>query len=313
MPVKLQTGLFIFLLVSLGFCGGMFIGSLFISKTNGFSGSATLFLYGIAGLSVGLVAGIFITRILKRNAFEVALIIAVVVSLLMAGWIIYRIKTLNGRVATTDLHQYNKKNTPSFLQAAFLEKDEPLPSGMGMAKPYLSHGKVIYFYHLLPIGAQPYMIRPSDSILIHKKVNQFEIVYAPPWFYPEVMKLDYDMLYLRTLTVSKDWLEVIVNKQTGQSYWIAAHDAAFIDWPEFLLNVYDIELHDPETNPVRLKPLDDASTVATTPERFSLRPLAVKNDWIMVATLGLADRIVPYGWVRWRKEDKLLIIYSLLS
>jgi hypothetical protein len=72
-------------------------------------------------------------------------------------------------------------------------------------------------------------------------------------------------------------------------------------------------LIDPGNNPVLFKPLDHASIVAVVPERFSFRPLAIKGDWIMVATLGLADRIVPYGWIRWRKQDRIMIRYSLLS
>lgn len=186
-------------------------------------------------------------------------------------------------------------------------------TGMGMAKPHLSDGKVIYFYHLLPIGLQPYQIRPVDKIVLTKGEHHFEISYTPTWFSPEVLKLDYDMLFFRTLTISKDWLEVIVNKQTGQTYWISESDADFIDWPEFLLNVYDIELINPETNPLLFKPFDDAGIVATTPERFSLHPLAINGDWMMVSTTGLADRIRPYGWIRWRKDDKLLISYSLLN
>ncbi len=108
-------------------------------------------------------------------------------------------------------------------------------------------------------------------------------------------------------------MEVVVNKQTEQAHWIAATDADFIAWPTFLLNVYAVELVDPGVNQLRVKLLGYAGIIATTPPRFSLTPLAIKGDWMLVSTLGLADRIVPSGWIRWRKDDKLLVRYSLLS
>ncbi len=187
------------------------------------------------------------------------------------------------------------------------------PVGIGFAKPHLADGKRIYFYNLPSIDALPGDAKPFDSIVLKKGQYHFEISYAPPWFFPESMKLDYGFLFLRMITVSKNWIEVVVNRQTGLTHWMAAEDAEFIDWSTFLLNVYDVELIDPEANPVRIKPLANAAILATPSDRFSLRPLAIRGEWIMVPTLGLADRIQPYGWIRWRKDDKLLIRYSLLS
>lgn len=185
--------------------------------------------------------------------------------------------------------------------------------GMGMAKPHLTDGKLIYFYHLPPFDQQPYQLRPVDSIIIRKGEYHFEISYAPPWFYPEIMKLDYDMLFLKTITLSNGWLEVVVNKQTTLSYWILRDDAEFIAWSDFLLDIFSVELINPKTNPLLFKPHKDASIVATTPPRFDLKPLAIQDDWMMVSTNGLAGRIVPTAWIRWRNNDSLLIRYSILN
>ncbi|HLG40239.1 MAG TPA: hypothetical protein VI461_11245 [Chitinophagaceae bacterium] len=317
MVARVQVGLFVILLMFIGFCGGMLTGSLFAPSGSGFTGPAIAFGYGIGGLLTGLIAGILLIRVLKQPGFRIALIITVITSLLLTGWIIYRVRSSKDQQNNTAInfeHRNNQKINAGFLHTALFENNDPaLSTGMGIAKPHLSDGKLIYFYHLLPIGMQPYQIRPVDSIRIIKGVHHFEISYAPPWFFPEIMKLDYDILLLRALTISRDWMEVVVNRQTGQTYWIAAADAEYTEWSAFLLNVYDVELTDPETNPLRFKPLNDASIVATTPQRFSLKPLAIHGDWMMVPTLGLADRIMPYGWIRWRKDDKLLITYSLLS
>lgn len=317
MPAKLQSWIFVILLSFLGFCGGMFIGAFFAPGHAGFQSAAVVFWYGVAGLFTGLLTGIIFARRMKEVRLRNALILVFIVSLLLISWIIYRVKKINAQreISANEISLYDdfENSDPLFIRAAFIENDTLVPTGMGMAKPHLSHGKLIYFYHLFPIGMQPYQIRPFDSLLIHKGLNHFEIYYAPAWFFPEVMKLDYDMLLLRTIATSRDWLEVVVNKLTGQTCWISTTDADFTDWTSFLLNVHSVELIDPEASPLRFNSTDDAGIVATTPERFPLQPLAIKGDFMMVSTRGLADRIRPYGWIRWRKNDRLLIRFSMLS
>lgn len=317
MPGVLKQIVFYFLMAFLGFCAGMAVGSLFVPEGSGLAGPAIAFWYGLGGLIVGIILALILIRVL-RTGFRIAFIIALIFSFAMVGWIVYRFIVITNKQSSqqilTDTELYHRKiNSGIFHHAVFKDGDDKMPLGIGIAKPHLSDGKIIYFYHLLHIGSQPYQIRPVDSIRITKGKHHYEISYAPPWFFPESMKLDYDMLLLRTITISRDWLEVVINKQTGQTHWIAAADADFVDWSTFLLNVYDVELIDPEANPLRFKPLDNASIIATTMQGFSLRPLAICGDWMMVPTTGLADRILPYGWIRWRKDDQLLIRYSLLS
>ena len=124
------------------------------------------------------------------------------------------------------------------------------------------------------------------------------------------MKLDYDLLFLRAKTLTRNWIEVVVNRETGQTSWIDRHAVECIHWPTFLLNVVAVEVNDPEGNPVRVKPLDHASVLADA--TLSLQPLAIQGSWLQVSTNGLADRIAPTGWIRWRDGDRLLITYSLL-
>jgi hypothetical protein len=56
----------------------------------------------------------------------------------------------------------------------------------------------------------------------------------------------------------------------------------------------------------------DASPILST-ARAALPPLAVQGDWLKVATGHLADRIQPEGWIRWRRGERLLVIYNPLS
>ena len=317
MLVRIQQLIFLILLMFPGFCTGMFIASSVSTKPDGFTGPATAIWYGIAGLVAGLISGLFLIRKMKGAAFLVAFVIAGITSLIVCGWIIYRVKSLNDERRNAGIGSTQpptKKGISSFVQhAGFFDTDTQTPAGMGMASPRLENDKVIYFYAAPSFDELPEQSNAFDSLVIIKGKYHFEISYAPPWFYPEIQKLDYGMLILRVLTISKNWIEVVTNKQTGQTNWISRMDVDFIEWPSFLLNVFSVEIIEPGINPLRYKPLDHAGIIATTPERFSLSPVAIRGDWIMVSTLGLADRIVPTGWIRWRRNDSLLIRYSLLS
>ncbi len=183
--------------------------------------------------------------------------------------------------------------------------------GVGMVQPRLLDGQRLYFYGRPDFTQLPGMMTPLDSLVFGQGPYYVDIKSAPPWFWPEVMKLDYDLLFLRAKTLTRNWIEVVVNRETGQTRWIDRHAVECIHWPTFLLNVVAVEVNDPEGNPVRVKPLDHASVLADA--TLSLQSLAIQGSWLQVSTNGLADRIAPTGWIRWREGDRLLISFSLLS
>jgi hypothetical protein len=106
-------------------------------------------------------------------------------------------------------------------------------------------------------------------------------------------------------------VEVVVNRETGQTRWVDRQAVEFFEWPDFLLKAVAVEALDPEANPIRSGP--DESTPILSSAPADLRPVAVRGSWLQVSTAGLADRIVPTGWIRWRDGDRLLVSYSLLS
>jgi hypothetical protein len=85
----------------------------------------------------------------------------------------------------------------------------------------------------------------------------------------------------------------------------------FAAWPEFLLGVPSVEPFNASANPVRARPLDNSPVLSTA--RAALPVLAVQGDWLKVATHALADRMPPDGWVRWRRGDRLLVTFNVLS
>jgi hypothetical protein len=187
------------------------------------------------------------------------------------------------------------------------------PLGEGIVKPPITAGATLYLYSGQLIDEQLNQAAIKDSLTMVQGQYNVEIGTAPPWFVPEFLKLDYDIFQLRAITISKNWIEVIVNRQTGKTAWVDRNAVTYLSWPEFFLEVFSVELISIINNPLRVKPLENASIV-TNPGKNSLRPIAVKGEWMKVATMPDDPNAAPkLGWIRWRKGSQVLISWSLLS
>lgn len=183
--------------------------------------------------------------------------------------------------------------------------------GVGMVQVEARIGEPLYFFGEPEFDALPDVTSAVDSITFEQGPWYVDIATAPPWLVPETLKLDYDLLLFRAHTVRRDFVEVVVNGLDGRTAWVARDRIRFRPWSEFLLEVYAVEALDGVSNPVRLKPLDHAAVLAEAV--LPLRPLAMRGDWLQVTTDGLADRIAPTGWIRWRDGERLLVTWALLS
>jgi len=177
--------------------------------------------------------------------------------------------------------------------------------GLGMAAPIMELG-TFHFYGAPDLDRLPDLFHATDSLTFAKGEHFTDITSAPPWFVPAHLKLDHGLLLLKVITLSRNWMEVEVNSIDGTTRWVDRGELHFETWPEFITTVNSVEIIDAETNPVRLKPLDHAAILAEGTNAL-LVPLAVHGDWLMVSTDGLADRIVPTGWIRWRDGEQLLV------
>lgn len=187
------------------------------------------------------------------------------------------------------------------------------PLGEGIVKPPITAGATLYLYSGQLIDDLLHHAALKDSITFVQSQYNIEIGTAPPWFVPEIMKLDYDILQLRAITIARNWIEVIVNKQTGRTAWVDRNAVQYQSWPDFFLEVFSIELIEPAKNPLRLKPMEQAAIVVN-PGRQSLRPVAVQGDWMKVSFVQDNPGSIPkLGWIRWKKGNQALITWSLLS
>lgn len=200
----------------------------------------------------------------------------------------------------------------AWSSAQRIDPNFKLPAGIGIAQVFLSPDRPLRFYSKPDFDSEPDHHKSIDSVTFARGDHYVDIATAPPWLAPEYIKLDYDQFLFRVVTYSQNWIEVIVNNMNGQTFWLDAQSVEYKDWGRFLTGVAAVEVLDTDKNPIRSKALDQASIIASV-QGAQLRPIAVKGEWLMVSTVGLADRIVPTGWIRWKKGDQLLISYSVLS
>ena len=309
--------LFILICSLTGFFIGSFLGSASLPKGSGLAGPATVVFYGLIGALITALLSIFLARKIERKLIIKITIILTILNLLPIGWIVYRYITVTSQTQQEE----PKKLTPTQISGSLIslllnsssKTYGELEMGLGMVKPDFYNKKVIYFYGFPNLEKPVSDHSPTDSLVfMQTEHNQIDISYAPPWFYPEHQKLDYDILYLKILTMNRDWVHVELNKQTGQSAWMSRSDVSVLLWPEFLLNVFSIENLDPKSNILRIKPLLHASEVMTNEYEF-LVPVMIKDSWLKVRLVNNDFDTVGEAWLQWHSEGRLLITYSLLS
>ncbi len=311
--ILLKTALFL-LMVWNGMIISAFISSLFIPKMHGFAGGVTIFWYAVFGALIVGIGTLAVVNKISKRAKQAWLIIASIIAVLLVAGLMYRINSLENK----EPDYKNKPVTQPTLKLKLInyahnttQKQENVP-GIGFAFVKFQSLHPLYFYSTGQLDVDPFPDAIVDSVTFQSDNHQITIATAPPWLVSEYLKMDYDVFMFKVMAITQNRIQVEVNKQLGKKLWLNLSDVSFMYWPKFILNANSIEAIDSEANPVKIKPLDHATTLSSQ-GNTPLRPLAVTNEWVLVSTNGLADRIAPAGWIRWKKEGSILITYSLFE
>jgi len=296
------------------FLGMMFAGIAGAGKGQGLASGGIVFGYGVIAGFLAFIISIFAAQFLKRTQVILLNKILVVIFILSVGFLMIRSQNRHAF-----LDESAKQASGRVLYAAVAvpamqanEDDQNLPPmGLGMTAPNFYENEVIYFYGNPNLEKAVSEHAPFDSLVFKRTELGFELTYAPPWFVPAHLKLDYDMLFMRVLSVNSEFIEVVVNETNGQTSFMDRLKNNLKYWPDFLLTINSVELLNPQDNPVRIKPLSYASLVLT--EYSFLRPFRIADQWVQVELLDDNFNPLGKGWVKWRENGKLLIKYSLLS
>jgi hypothetical protein len=140
------------------------------------------------------------------------------------------------------------------------------------------------------------------------------------WLKPEVLWLDYSQFVLRCLTVQENWLQVIVNNQTGESLWISKSDITiFRTWENYLQDMFAIARKPDQKQIIRILP-DDNSEEIRYQGQDCFQVKSMKGDWIEIFTADYCDESntdsktkIKSVWIKWRQGNTLLIEYFTTS
>ncbi|PKW29935.1 hypothetical protein [Flavobacterium lindanitolerans] len=205
-----------------------------------------------------------------------------------------------------------------FLQALFIlfavNATAQSELGIGIATIKYTSNSVLNLY------AAAYDKEPKQIIQFY----QDEVTGSPDirdiesvekWLKPEGFFLDYDQLVFRCKSEERFWIEVIVNNETGESYWIRKTKSVDLDtWEGFLKNAFMISRNSfPQE--IKAQPNDSARTIPFDGEDcFQVK--SMKGDWIQIFTGSHCDddgNPIKSGWIRWKQENEILIDYFLTS
>ena len=187
--------------------------------------------------------------------------------------------------------------------------DAPLGLGLAVVRVTAAPPPLRFYAHPALANA-PDAVAPEgatvvDSVTFAPRRGRASLATAPPWFLPEILDIAHGHAALRVVTLSDIWVEAVANRADGRTVWLRRDRVEVVGWPEVLLHSL-VTLRAPEAG-LRQRPALDAPLLATAPADWRFRVLAVRGDWLEVSTLGLADRIPPAGWIRWRADDRLLV------
>ena len=311
---KLSNLLF-YLLVTLlfSFLGMVFAGITGAGKGQGLAGGAFVFGYGVITAVLAFIASIFIAQLLGSPlVIRLNKILLFIVAVMLA-LISYRYQTRHVPLKQS-FYQNAEMLFPS-VQAASLQTNQAttykLPMGLGMAAPDFYNNKEIFFYGNPNLEKAVLDHTPTEELAFLRSETGISIKTAPPWFVPAHLKMDYNVLNLRLISVSPEFIEVMVNERTGQTTYMDRSKNKLIYWPEFLLSINSVEPVSREDNPVRIKPLNHAAVVS---KAYSfLQPLKIRRQWMQVELQDDDYKSHGKGWVKWKDKGELIISYSLFS
>lgn len=135
------------------------------------------------------------------------------------------------------------------------------------------------------------------------------------WLKPQAMWFDYDFFFFRCIHQTENFYKVVVNNQTGMTYWIKKADfLSFQDWEQLLIGVLTISRNNDQS--IKAKPDSDSQTIDFEADDC-FHVIKMQGDWIEITTNGTCTEFemtsgkLDSGWIKWREDDNLLIEYFL--
>ncbi len=140
------------------------------------------------------------------------------------------------------------------------------------------------------------------------------------WLKPELLWLDNSSLFFRYVTIKDNWIKVIVNYETGETFWIKKSKMTIIkNWEKYLIDMFGVSRLPNEPQKIKSLPINNSKDIKYEGQDcFQVK--SVKGDWIEIFTANYCDEDnsksktkIKSGWIKWREKNKLLIEYYTTS
>ncbi len=109
-------------------------------------------------------------------------------------------------------------------------------------------------------------------------------------------------------------LEIFVDESSGRTQWITLDHSKLrlMTWPEFLCEC--ILESDIETNPPRVIPNENGPVCEITKDYIPLEGIGWHEEWLMVRPYMDSPEAAGFetAWIRWVKDDSLMVNYWLM-
>ena len=315
--------LYVLAVIVFFFFGILLAGLVDAGKGQMLAGGAIVLGYGLIGALIGFCISLILAYKFKRKTIISFNVVFFVLIISFWTYFFLKYKTRQSEKLKSETEQVIKQKPATTatrdnetamlnLQRKKVDYEQTKELGLGMFKPNINESIVLYFYEDPNFSKALNEHSPTDSITFKKlEFGGIDISTAPPWLAPDHLKLDYDILYFRALSITDEFIEVVVNNFNGQTKYINRFSGKILYWQEFLLSVNSIELLNPEMQFIYIKPIEHSETLKSS---YSfLRPLKVTRDWMLVDLIDDDYNSIGKGWIKWVKNGKLLIKYYLLS
>ncbi len=295
----------LFLILSFVLCTFL-VGLTDLTKNQGLAAAAIGLGYGLMGAFIlTFFAGIIIMKTRTEKVIRLNKIAGILV-LLFALYVVIRLAFFTKEQPPSPKLEHTK---PAAEAVSFLNDHKDM--GLGFFKPHIYELEPLYFYGNFTPGKALVEHFPWDSLTFaQNELDQYAISYAPPILNPIHMKMDYEILLFRVVRLGREFAEIQLSEQTGQTAIVSLQSGEVIFWPKFLLSVATIDVKDPD---IRIKPLDHASGVTYSGNIAFYKPISVQNNWIEVSCTDQNLNELARGWIKWHKNKRLLVNYSIFS
>lgn len=161
----------------------------------------------------------------------------------------------------------------------------------------------------------------EDGTLWHKLTHYYDdsdgkFEYANDNFLPFAFHPDYFILAFRCVGKKADRYEVIVNEETNLKKYIKANDKVlkFETWEQHILGLFAVDFDEKE-NPLLDAP--EGRTKNFVKSDITFRPVEIKGEWLKIKLEPNVEKQTEEtqqesGWIKWKKDGKLLIELSRL-